>query len=565
MPLYFLKIFRKKRRGEEIFPDEIFLDSKNIPGFNIERFEGRIEAPLGRNVFFWLRALILLLLAALFARVFFLEAVRGEEFFLRSERNLFKKEFLIPNRGIIYDRKGVKLAYNGAASREYIRDGGFGHILGFVGLPSKKDVSKRELPLNLAIGKAGAEYAYDEVLSGKTGIRLVESDSLGRIVSEIIQKEPQDGKSIKLSIDAEVQARLFRVIREMVYERKYTAGSGVIMDVRNGEILALVNYPEYDPQILSAGKERKKIEEYINDRRKPFLNRAISGLYAPGSIVKPFVAIAALNEGIISPDKKLYSSGSISIPNPYFPDKKSVFYDWKAHGWVDMRQAIAVSSDIYFYIIGGGFEGQRGLGIGKLSQYARKFGFGEKTGIEIPGEKSGTVPSPEVKARLAKGDIWRLGDTYISSIGQGYFEVTPIQAAVFASALANNGRILVPRVLFSKEKNFAIVKRDLSKEIPLEYFQVVKEGMRQAVLDGTVSVLNIPGIEIAAKTGTAEVGISKSLINSWVIGFFPYRHPRWAFAIVLEKGPRGTLIGAANAARRFFEWLIENNPEYLNP
>ena len=164
------------------------------------------------------------------------------------------------------------------------------------------------------------------------------------------------------------------------------------------------------------------INGYINNKNKPFINRAISGLYAPGSVVKPFVALAALSEGIISPEKKIFSAGQISIPNPFFPDKKTIFKDWKAHGWVDMRQALAVSSDVYFYEIGGGFEDVKGLGINKIYEYAKKFGLGEKTGIDLLGEAEGTVPSPAVKEKNNPADpLWRVGDTYISAIGQGYF------------------------------------------------------------------------------------------------------------------------------------------------
>ncbi len=272
------------------------------------------------------------------------------------------------------------------------------------------------------------------------------------------------------------------------------------------------------------------------------------------------MALGALNEGVISPKKKIYDTGSISIPNPYFPDKKSVFYDWKAHGWVDMRKALAVSCDVYFYEIGGGFGGQKGLGIKKIGEYARMFGLGRKTGIDLNGEKKGTVPSPELKRKKLKNAIWRIGDTYNASIGQGSFQVTPIQMAVYAATLANGGKILRPHLIKSASGD-DFMKRKI--DIPNRYFQIVKEGMRMAVLDGTASGLNISSVKIAAKTGTAEIGTSKKYVNSWVIGFLPYDNPKIAFAIVLEKGPAKNLVGALYAARQLFDWMAFNAPEYF--
>ena len=183
-------------------------------------------------------------------------------------------------------------------------------------------------------------------------------------------------------------------------ERNFEGGAAVVIDVSGGNILAMASVPEYSSKVLSEGGPEDLINGYINNKNKPFINRAISGLYAPGSVVKPFVALAALSEGIISPEKKIFSAGKISIPNPFFPDKKTVFKDWKAHGWVDMRQALAVSSDVYFYEIGGGFEDVKGLGINKIYEYAKKFGLGEKTGIDLLGEAEGTVPSPQVKEKI---------------------------------------------------------------------------------------------------------------------------------------------------------------------
>lgn len=329
------------------------------------------------------------------------------------------------------------------------------------------------------------------------------------------------------------------------------------MDVSNGEILAITSFPEFDPEVLSEGTDSEKIAEYVNNKSKPFLNRVIDGLYTPGSIVKPFLAVAALEEGIISPEKNIYSAGFISVPNPYDEDHPSIFKDWKAHGYVDMRDAIAVSSDVYFYEVGGGFEDQKGLGIGRIEKYMRVFGFGESSGDSFLSGPSGTIPNPEWKAATFGGEAWRVGDTYNTSIGQYGFQVTPVQAVKAFAAIANGGMLLEPTVVLGERR--PAVKLNFNPD----NLQVVKEGMRQGVVSGTAANLNLPFIKVAAKTGTAELGSRKEFVNSWVTGFFPYDNPRYAFAVVMEKGPHENTIGALYVIRQLLEWMNENTPEYL--
>jgi penicillin-binding protein 2 len=290
------------------------------------------------------------------------------------------------------------------------------------------------------------------------------------------------------------------------------------------------------------------------------MDRTISGLYTPGSIVKPFLALGALNEGIISPDKKILSTGSISIPNPYFPGQETVFKDWRANGWTDMREAIAVSSDVYFYTIGGGYQGQKGLGISNIEKYVRLFGIGEKTGVDMLDEKGGTVPSIEWKAKNFPGDPWRIGDTYHTAIGQYGFQVTPLEMTRAAGAIANSGTLVTPHFILGdieKENQKKIL--DLKKE----YFGTVQAGMRLSVTSGTASALNVPYVEAAAKTGTAQVGLAKNKINSWVMGFFPYQHPEYAFVIMMEAGPTSGGGSATSVMRQLFDWMSLNTPEYF--
>jgi penicillin-binding protein 2 len=333
------------------------------------------------------------------------------------------------------------------------------------------------------------------------------------------------------------------------------------MDVQTGEIIAMTSFPEYDHAAFTDGNQTI-MDQQSRSPSKPLLNRAIGGLYAPGSIVKPIFAAAALNEGIISPDKKINSVGQISIPNPYDPAHPSVFRDWRVHGWIDMRTAIAVSSDEYFYTIGGGYGDQQGLGISRIDTYARRFGLGTTTGIALTGEQNGVIPTPAWKVDVfGANDPWRIGDTYHTVIGQYGFQVTPIQAVRYVSAIANGGTLFVPQIVASTSAPYTSIG------IPDTYLQIVREGMRMAVTsdrpDATVKSLYISGIAIAAKTGTAQIGAHNEWMNSWSVGFWPADHPHYAYAVVLEHAPAGTASGAAPGMQPFFYWLIKNHPEYI--
>jgi len=553
---------RKKRSwSHEIAPDEIFLDSSNLPNFDVHQFEGRIEKPISKRTVLYLGLFFLVVGGVFVGRVGVLQVIKGESFALRSESNRLQNTPLFSERGVIYDRNGIELAWNVPgedifSTRSYINKSGLAHLLGFIGYPAK---DKKGVYYQTEFsGKDGLEYFYNKELAGENGLKIVETDALLNIRSESVIKSPRDGKSITLSIDAKVQTKLYESMESLAREKGFSGGAAVIMDVKTGGLLALASFPEYSSTILSEGKKRAEILQFQNDKRKPFLNRAISGLYTPGSIVKPFIAIAALNEKIITPDKKILSTGSISIQNPYFPDKKSVFKDWRAQGWVNVKDALAVSSNVYFYQIGGGFEEQKGLGIVNIEKYVKMFGLGLLTGIDLPGEVEGVIPNPKWKAENFNGEPWRLGDTYHTAIGQYGFSVTPLQMVKGIAAIANDGKLISPHIVKgAKGEHVAI------KDIDKVNFSIVKSGMRQAVTDGTAKGLNIPQVQVAAKTGTAEVGISKKLVNSWIVGFFPYENPRFAFAVVMEKGPRENTIGGLYVMRQLLEWMIVNTPDYL--
>jgi penicillin-binding protein 2 len=558
---------RRARRAATIGldPDEVILDAENLAGYDAARPEGRLERPVSRATVRALAALAVLFVALFGGRLYYLQIVRGEGFAVRAESNRIREEIAFAERGAIFDRNGVPLAVSEPGTEErpwprraYIDAAGFGALLGYVSYPAR-DAQGNYTETEIR-GLAGVERAYDSALSGENGARLVEVDARGEVVADGAARPAVHGESVTLSIDARLQGALADALSRVVEERGFAGGAAGIMELRTGEILAIASYPEFDPETMSDGDDADAIQSWLGSSRQPFLNRFSQGVFTPGSIVKPYFAAAALEEGIATPSTSVYSDGEMEVPNPYDPDNPSIFTDWKAHGQVDLRRAIAVSSNIFFYTIGGGYGDQEGLGIARLEAYARSFGFGEPVEDLALRGPDGTVPSPGWKEVNFPGDPWRLGDTYFTSIGQYGFQVSPAQALRAVSAIATGGSLVEPalaRADGAARSDFVAVPVDDA------HLEVVREGMRQAVLDGTARALNIPGLEIAAKTGTAEIGSSKAKVNSWVMGFWPYEEPRYAFVTLLERGDRANLFGAAPGTRVFFDWLAQNAPEYL--
>ncbi|MEI6280695.1 MAG: penicillin-binding transpeptidase domain-containing protein [bacterium] len=558
-----LNINKIKKKNSFVEPDEIFLDSKNIQNFDRQQFEGRIEKPIPKRTIFFVGILFLFLIGVFASRLVYLQVQKGDTYFKRSQNNILEKVIIFTDRGIIYDRNNKELAWNknieniSIPTRAYLPNG-FSHLLGYVSYPTQDKGGN--FWQGEFIGKDGLEKQYNESLKGENGSKILETDALGKIYSENMVNSPRQGTDIITTIDSRIQRELFSLIKNLSTSNSFTGGAGIIIDSNTGEIITSTSFPEYNSEILSFGKDTAIINNYFTDKRKVFLDRNISGLYTPGSIVKPFFALGALAEGVIDQYKKILSTGSISIPNPYFADKKTVFKDWRANGWTNMMEAIAVSSDVYFYEIGGGFESQKGLGITNIGKYAKLFGFAEKTGVDLPDEKFGTIPSPEWKIANFKGDPWRIGDTYHTAIGQYGFQVTPIEMARAVGAIANSGKLLTPHFVLNdieKEKQNSILS------LKKEYFDVVHEGMRDAVTFGTATLLNVPYVQVAAKTGTAQLGVAKNKVNSWVVGFFPYENPKYAFVIMMEAGPSTNSTGASSIMRQLLDWMSLNTPEYF--
>lgn len=563
-----MKFFTKKNyRDYEIHPDEIFIDKLNLSGMNQQQFEGVIEKRIPRGVLRWFLFLVVSIGMLFAIQLLRLQIVQGEELAQRAESNRLDTIPIFAERGLIYDRNNVELAWNESDNnadhsfiRSYISEPGYGHVLGYVTYPQKD--SNGFFWQAYMSGQDGLEKHYNETLRGKNGSLLFEVDARGEVVSEQKLNETQAGDNMVTTIDSRLQTPLYAAIAKQAQEADFQGGAAVIVDVHSGALRVLTSFPEYDPYILAQGDDREAINNFFNDPAKPFLNRAISGLYSPGSTIKPFLGIAALNEGLITDSTEIFSTGRIEVPNPYNPRQTAIFRDWRpeGHGVTDIYHAIADSVNTFFYAISGGYRDQEGLGINNIEQYLLDFDIAQTTGITFGNELEGTIPTPQWKEQTYEDGTWRLGDTYNTSIGQFGFQVGVLQMARSIAALANEGSLHTPYLIEGNKKEAKAVESTISSE----HYQTIKRAMRQTVTDGTARLFNIPEVEIAAKTGTAQVGRDNEYKNSWAVGFFPYEDPEYAFAVVMERAPN-TEENEGSAGRAFRDFLLslrENNPEF---
>jgi penicillin-binding protein 2 len=430
------------------------------------------------------------------------------------------------------------------------------HVIGYTGLVGKNDLKNDPgLSIDDQIGRSGLESYYDEYLRGVNGEKVTLTNAQGKSENEKMTKQPAPGDHLKTFIDKDLQIYVYDRLAAALRSLGRNVGVGIVMDPRNGEVLSLVNIPSYDSN---------RIGEYLTATGQPLFNRAVSGVYNPGSTIKPLVAAAALAEGILDPKHQIYSPGYLDVPNPYDPENPSRFLDWRPQGWVDMYSALARSSNVYFYSVGGGFGDQEGLGIERLKKWWHEFGLDEKTGIDLTGEDTGFLPDPAWKEK-AKDEPWRLGDTFNVSIGQGDFSVTPIELLNYISAVANGGKLFEPRVMDRIENESGdvvlesepAVLRDLSGAVGTALAEV-RRGMRDGVVKdyGTSHLLNDLPIKVAAKTGSAQVS-NNTKTNAFFVGFAPYDDPQIAVLILVENAREGSL-NVVPVARDIFLWYYNN-------
>jgi len=445
--------------------------------------------------------------------------------------------------------------------RNYAFGNVFSHVLGYAAKINREELQhSSNYTISDYIGKTGLEKYYESYLRGNPGRTETIRTASGVTKGDKVISKPEPGYNLVLNIDAELQKTVYNALEKSIKNIGSKKGAAVALDPRTGAVLAMVSYPAYDNNIFSQGISQTDFNELINDPNQPFFDRTIGAKYPTGSTIKPFLASGALQENLISPNKIIHDPGYILIHNQYDPSITYRFGGVVPHGDVDMREAIAVSSNIYFYTIGGGYGDQKGLGPSGIKKYMDLYGFEQKTGVDLPGEFSGFVPSPGWK-KDKKNENWWDGDTYNLSIGQSDLQVTPLQVAVGYSAIANGGTLYKPQIVQKvTDASAQNIIKEFKPEIVSQNFidakniQVAREGMREGVLYGSSVMLNDLPVPVAGKTGTAETNRS-GFFNTWSANFAPYNNPEIVFVTTIE-GVEGLRSATLPVAREVLEWYF---------
>ncbi|MEA3273213.1 MAG: penicillin-binding protein 2 [Patescibacteria group bacterium] len=447
------------------------------------------------------------------------------------------------------------------AIREYKWPLFFSHVLGYTGKIGKEDLKKdSDYLMTDNIGKTGIEKYWEPELRGKAGSVYVEVDSSGKMLRSLEEKISQPGNRLVLGIDGELQRTLYREMEKVLAETGAKKGSAVALDPNSGLVRALISVPGYDNNLFANKIDSASYQELINDPAKPLLNRAISGVYPPGSTIKPLIGIAALEEGTINEHTSFDCHGVIQVGNWSFKD-------WKTHGPdINLKKAIAESCDVFFYTIGGGFDGFKGLGVSKIEQYEKMFGLGSPTGIDLESERSGFIPTATWK-KEEKGERWYIGNTYHISIGQGDITATPLQIANYITVIANGGILYRPHLVAEiSDENTGEIIEEIKPEIiksdfiHKEYLRIVREAMRETVVDGTAKTLNELEVAVAGKTGTAQIGGTENT-HSWFVGFAPADNPQLVLAVIVEEGGESSDAAVPVAKEAFRKYFPELSRE----
>jgi penicillin-binding protein 2 len=456
-------------------------------------------------------------------------------------------------------------------SREYPLGSGSAHLLGYVASVSEKDKKRdrsRDPLLQLPgfrIGKSGIEKQQDLRLRGKAGNSQLEVNVLGRVIRELLRQEGEPGDDVMLTVDLGIQNLAIEKLRDK------KSAAAVVMDVNTGGIIALASVPGYDPNVFNTGLTRKQWRDITRDPLAPLTNKAVSGLYAPGSTFKMVVAMAALEHGVIKPEQKVFCRGHVQLGN-------ARFHCWKrhGHGWLDLNGALQQSCDTYFYEI------SKRVGIDKIAEMGRRFGLGRVTGIDLPNERGGLMPTSAWKKKRL-GVAWQKGDTLIAGIGQGFVLTTPLQLAVMTSRVAS-GKAVEPHLIQGVVSGGVMRPLDVPSvpdiKISAEVRRLVMNGMNAVsnTQRGTAYRARIkePGFELAGKTGTAQVKriskherdtrVLKNKERLWknrdhalFVAFAPVEKPRYAIAVVVEHGGGGSTV-AAPIARDIMHETLKRDP-----
>ena len=452
--------------------------------------------------------------------------------------------------------KGVNLSTK--IRRDYLLDApSLSHILGYTGKINQEEFKKASneyLSIDY-IGKNGLEYFYENEMRGTNGHKQIEVDALGKVKKVLNSNPSEDGHNLVLTIDDNVQKKLEELLQAQLDTLHLKRASAVVTNPQNGEILALVSLPSYDDNLFARGITKTEYQKLLDNPDRPLFNRAVAGEFPCGSTIKPVVAAAALNEDVVTENTQFLSNGGLKVGTWLFPD-------WKkgGHGMTNVKKALAESVNTYFYIVGGGYEDFIGLGLDRLVRYYKLFGLGEQTGIDLPGEANGFVPTKDWKENILK-EHWYTGDTYHLSIGQGDLTTTPLQVAQFTQYFAANGKIyrphLVKEIALADGKKFTTTELNITKEnlVKPEVLKTVREGMRQTITSGSArSIELVVPVQVAGKTGTAQWS-SKKDPQAWFAGFAPYNNPEIVITVLIEEGKEGS-TAAVPVAKEFLKWYF---------
>ncbi|MFH1601561.1 MAG: penicillin-binding transpeptidase domain-containing protein [Candidatus Shapirobacteria bacterium] len=430
-------------------------------------------------------------------------------------------------------------------ARRYLLKEAAAHLTGYLGSVGEKELGKKrcaEKDINYSlhdqVGRGGLEEIYDCLLAGEEGEKLVEVDSQGQIVRELGRIDPQPGEDLVVSLDLGLQKFAWEKIKDL-------KAAVVVLEAETGKILALVSAPSFDPNVFGLDRDEEKVKSYLGDRENtPLFNRALAGAYQPGSVFKPVLAVAGLEERVIDSQTSVFDTGFIQIGEWQYKNWYWTDYG-RTEGEVNLVKAIQRSNDIYFYKLG------EWLGVDNISKWASRLGLGKKTGIDLPAEASGLVPTADWK-RQVRSEIWFLGNTYHFAIGQGDLTTTPLQIAQMTAAVTNGGRLCQPQINGLLESNC------LDLGISRANLEVIKEGMRQACQSGGTGFpffdFNPPA---GCKTGTAQTG-GEEESHAWLSAFFPADKPKISMVVFVEKGGSGAYV-AAPIAREIADYLKNAN------
>jgi len=443
-----------------------------------------------------------------------------------------------------------------STKREYTDGPVFSHVIGYVGKVSKQDMARDSyyLPSD-TVGRLGVEAAYEEVLRGTHGQLLFVSGGQSQ------ELPASAGANLVLNMDADAQRTLYDSVSDVLREAGLSQAAAVATDPASGAVLAMVSFPSYDNNIFNGALSQADADLLFNNRAYPLLNRVIGGRYNPGSTIKPFIGMAALQEGVMTADQPVnHDCIRITIPNPADPERPYEYENWRPDtGWFTLDRAIADSCNVYFYTVGGGYGNIAGLGVERIAGFLKEAKADLPLGIDLPGEEQGFVPTAEWKRETFK-EPWYRGDTYNISIGQGDLLVTPLWINAYTAAIANGGTLRQPqvaaRVVDDQHRTLrTFAARELGT-LPFSSAVVrrMQQAMRQTVTEGTGKLFQDIGVTAAAKTGTTEV-VKGRRINSLVTVYAPAEDPQVALTVLVEGSVQNQGY-ALRAAHRFLKWFF---------